>query len=140
MSLYGNDIDDEHTPLEAGLGWIVKLPEPGKDRPPFVGMDVLVKQKAEGTTRLLRGLELVDRGIARHGHVVCDEGGAPIGVVTSGTQTPFLNKAIAMAYLDSAHSALGHAVYVDVRGRKLEATVVKLPFYRRPAPTSPART
>ncbi len=140
MSLYGNDIDDEHTPLEAGLGWIVKLPEPGRERPPFVGMEVLVKQKAEGTKRLLRGLELVDRGIARHGYAVHDEDGAAIGVVTSGTQTPFLNKAIAMAYLDTAHSALGNTVYVDVRGRKLKATVVKLPFYRRPAPKSPAGT
>ncbi|MBI1946598.1 MAG: glycine cleavage system aminomethyltransferase GcvT [Deltaproteobacteria bacterium] len=137
MCLYGNDIDDEHTPLEANLGWIVKLPEPGKERAPFVGMDVLVKQKAAGVQRLLRGLELVDRGIARHGYTVHDEAGASIGVVTSGTQTPFLNKAIAMAYLDRAHAELGHTVFVDVRGKKLKATVVKLPFYRR-ATTSKA--
>lgn len=132
MCLYGNDIDDEHTPLEANLGWIVKLPEPGKERAPFVGMDVLVKQRAAGTTRLLRGLELVDRGIARHGYTVHDEAGAQIGVVTSGTQTPFLNKAIAMAYLNKPHTELGRTVFIDVRGKKLKSTVVKLPFYRRP--------
>ena len=132
MCLYGNDIDEEHTPLEANLGWIVKLPDDKAPRPPFVGMDALLKQKAAGVPRLLRGLELVDRGIARHGYAVHDEAGAPVGVVTSGTQTPFLNKAIAMAYLDKPHAELGHSVFVDVRGRKLKGTVVKLPFYRRP--------
>jgi aminomethyltransferase len=127
MCLYGNDIDEEHTPLEANLGWIVKL----DGRPPFVGMDALLAQKGEGTTRLLRGLEMIDRGIARHGYPVYDEGGAAIGVVTSGTQAPFVNKAIAMAYLDKPHSELGRTVHVDVRGRKLKAQVVKLPFYKR---------
>jgi aminomethyltransferase len=127
MCLYGNDIDEDHTPLEANLGWIVKL----DGRPPFIGQDVLVKQKAEGTKRLLRGLEMVDRGIARHGYSVHDETGAQIGVVTSGTQAPFLNKAIAFAYLDKPHTELGGSVYVDVRGKKLKATVVKLPFYSR---------
>jgi aminomethyltransferase len=129
MCLYGNDIDDEHTPLEANLGWIVKL----DGRPPFVGADVLQKQKASGTTRLLRGLEMIDRGIARHGYTVHDESGAQIGVVTSGTQAPFVNKAIAMAYVDKPHAELGSTVFVDVRGRKLKALVVKLPFYKRPA-------
>lgn len=127
MCLYGNDIDEEHTPLEANLGWIVKL----EDRPPFVGMDVLVKQKAHGTKRLLRGLEMIDRGIARHGYTVHDPSGAAIGVVTSGTQSPFVNKAIAMAYVDKPWSDLGSVVHVDVRGRKLQARVVKLPFYKR---------
>jgi aminomethyltransferase len=124
MCLYGNDIDEEHTPLEANLGWVVK----GKD---FIGKPVLDAQKAAGTKRLLRGLEMIDRGIARHGYEVFDAAGARIGVVTSGTQAPFVNKAIAMAYLDKPHTEPGAKVFVDVRGKKLQATVVKLPFYRR---------
>lgn len=128
MCLYGNDIDDEHTPLEANLGWIVKLD--GRN-PRFVGQDVLEAQKRDGTKRLLRGLEMKERGIARHGYTVHDASGAHVGVVTSGTQAPFVNKPIAMAYLDKPHSDLGKTVFVDVRGRKLAADVVKLPFYKR---------
>lgn len=127
MCLYGNDIDEEHTPLEANLGWIVKL----DGRPRFVGMDVLERQKAEGTSRLLRGLEMIDRGIARHGYTVHDEAGAQIGVVTSGTQSPFVQKAIAMAYVNKPWADVGKTVFVDVRGKKLAARVVKLPFYKR---------
>lgn len=129
MCLYGNDIDDEHTPLEANLGFIVKL----EGRPRFTGQDVLEQQKRDGTTRLLRGLVMVDRGIARHGYTVHDDAGAQVGVVTSGTQAPFVNKPIAMAYLDKPHANLASTVFVDVRGRKLQATVVKLPFYQRPS-------
>ena len=132
MCLYGNDIDDEHTPLEANLGWIVKL----EGRPRFTGQDVLEQQKRDGTKRLLRGLEMLERGIARHGYTVHasgEEGSGQIGVVTSGTQAPFVNKPIAMAYLDKPHSDLGSTVFVDVRGRKLKASVVKLPFYKRPS-------
>jgi aminomethyltransferase len=128
MCLYGNDIDEEHTPLEANLGWIVKMEA---RTPPFVGMDILQKQKTGGTTRLLRGLEMIDRGIARHGYTVHDAAGASIGIVTSGTQAPFVNKAIAMAYVDKPHTEPGATVFVDVRGRKLKAQVVKLPFYKR---------
>lgn len=94
---------------------------------------MLDQQKRDGTKRLLRGLEMLERGIARHGYTVHDEAGAQIGLVTSGTQAPFVNKPIAMAYLDKPHSDLGSTVFVDVRGRKLKANVVKLPFYKRPA-------
>lgn len=136
MALYGNDIDDQHTPLEANLGSIVKL----EGRPRFVGMKVLEEQKREGTKRLLRGLEMIAEpgaraAIARHGYTVHASGdlGAPaIGVVTSGTQAPFVNRPIAMAYLDKPHHEIGGTVFVDVRGRKLKASVVKLPFYKRP--------
>jgi aminomethyltransferase len=124
MCLYGNDIDEDHTPLEANLGWIVK----GTD---FIGKAALDAQKSKGTTRLLRGLEMIDRGIARHGYAVHDASGAQIGVVTSGTQAPFVNKAIAMAYVEKPHTEPGAEVFIDVRGKKLKARVVKLPFYRR---------
>ena len=127
MALYGNDIDDQHTPLEAGLGFIVKL-DKGTD---FVGAAALRAQKQAGVPRLLRGLEMKDRGIPRHGYPVVDVDGAPIGVVTSGTQPPFLGRPIAMAYVDAAHAAPGTAVQVDVRGRGVAAEVVKLPFYKR---------
>ncbi len=129
MCLYGNDIDDAHTPLEANLGFIVK----GKA---FIGKEALDAQRAAGTRRLLRGIEMIDRGIARHGYPVTAGDGAdaaPIGVVTSGTQAPFLQKAVAMAYIDKPHTEPGGTVFVDVRGRKLAARVVKLPFYKRAA-------
>lgn len=128
MALYGNDIDDEHTPLEAGLGWIVKL-DKGTD---FIGADVLRKQKAEGIKRRLRGLEMVGRGIPRHGYRVLSSSGEPVGEVTSGTQAPFLNRPIAMAYVDEAHSALETPLAVEIRDKPVEARVAKLPFYRRP--------
>jgi aminomethyltransferase len=124
MALYGNDIDEDHTPLEANLGWIVK----GSG---FIGEAALTAQRAAGVPRLLRGLEMIDRGIARHGYTLHDAEGAPIGVVTSGTQAPFVNKAIAMAYVDKPHTEPGAFVFVDVRGKKLKARVTKLPFYKR---------
>jgi aminomethyltransferase len=132
MCLYGNDIDEEHSPLQANLGWIVKLDE----RPPFIGHAALVAEKAAGVPRLLRGLEMIDRGIARSGYEVQDAGGTTIGVVTSGTQAPHLNKAIAMAYVARDHAAIGGEVHVVIRGKPLRARVVKLPFYKRPAATA----
>jgi aminomethyltransferase len=126
MRLYGNDIDDTTTPLEADLGWIV-----GWNKADLPGSEVLRRQKAEGVPRKLVGLELLDRGIARHGHDVYVQG-AKAGVVTSGTQTPYLKKAIAMAYVPAAAAQPGHEVELDVRGRRLRAHVVKLPFYSRP--------
>jgi aminomethyltransferase len=126
MRLYGQDIDDATTPLEAGLGGIV-----GWDKPAFLGAERLRAQKAAGAERRLVGLEMIDRGIARHGYAV-QKDGAAIGTVTSGTQTPFLKKAIAMAYVPPALATPGTRVDVDIRGRASAATVVPLPFYKRP--------
>ncbi len=127
MRLYGNDMDESTTVLEAGLGWIVGW----KKSEPFNGADVLRAQEAEGPPRTLVGLEMLDRAIARHGYpVVIDE--QPVGHVTSGTQTPFLKKAIAMAYLPSAAAEPGRLVEVEIRGRRAGARVVPMPFYKRP--------
>jgi aminomethyltransferase len=125
MRLYGNDIDDTTTPVEAGLSWIV-----GWHKPSFVGSEVLKKQKAEGTARRLVGFEMTERGIARHGHAVLQDG-VPVGHVTSGTQTPFLKKAIGMAYVPAGMAREGTALDIDIRGRVTKAVVVKLPFYKR---------
>lgn len=127
MALYGNDIDDEHTPLEAGLGWTVKLNK-GAD---FIGADALRRQKEQGIPRRLRGLEILDRGIARHGYSIFSSEGESAGIVTSGTKAPFLGKAIAMGYVSREHAAFGGEVQVEVRNRKLNAKIVKLPFYKR---------
>lgn len=128
MCLYGNDIDEEHTPLEAGLGWIVKLDKDVE----FIGAEALRRQKEEGVRRQLRGLEMIGRGIPRHGYRVLSKSGEPIGEVTSGTHAPFVQKAIAMAYVDAAHAEPGSEVAVEIRGAPVPAWVVKLPFYRRP--------
>ena len=125
MRLYGQDIDDATTPLEAGLGAFV-----GWEKPSFLGADRLRAQRAAGVGRTLVGLEITGRGIARHGHAVLKDGTA-VGTVTSGTQTPFLKKAVAMAYLPPALAAPGTQVEVDVRGRAAAAVVVVLPFYKR---------
>jgi aminomethyltransferase len=128
MCLYGNDIDDTTTPLEAGLGWIVKLAKGD-----FIGRDVLERQAEEGVDRQLVGLEMVDRGIARHGYpVLLDEAAdEPAGVVTSGTQSPTLGKALAMAYLPPEAAEQGREVFVSIRNRTVRARVVGLPFYSR---------
>jgi aminomethyltransferase len=126
MRLYGNDIDETTTALEADLGWIV-----GWNKADLPGGDVLRRQKAQGISRKIVGLEMADRGIARHGHEVYVDG-VKAGMVTSGTQTPFLKKAIAMAYVPVAAAEPGREVEVDVRGRRLRARVVPLPFYKRP--------
>jgi aminomethyltransferase len=128
MRLHGNDIDQTTTPLEAGLGWMV-----GWDKGDFLGADVLRRQKAEGVTRRLVGFEMVDRGIARHGYDVYIDG-RQVGRVTSGTQTPTLQKAIGMAYLPVAYTAVGTEFEVDIRGRRTRARVVPLPFYTRVRP------
>ena len=125
MRLYGNDIDESTSVLEAGLDWTVSW-----DKKDFIGRDRLVEQRDKGVTRTLVGLEMLDRGIARHGYpIVRDQ--RPVGVVTSGTQTPFLKKAIAMAYVPPELASPGSEVDVDVRGRASKAHVVPLPFYKR---------
>ncbi|MGZ5442697.1 MAG: glycine cleavage system aminomethyltransferase GcvT [Thermoanaerobaculia bacterium] len=125
MALYGNDIDHTTTPIEADLGWIVKL-----DKGDFAGRDVLAREKAEGPRRKLVGFEMVDRGIARHGYPVV-EGGEEIGVVTSGTHSPTLKKAIGLAYLPLDKSAQGSEFMVLIRGRETRARVIPTPFYKR---------
>ena len=120
--LYGNDIDDTTSPLEAGLGWITKFT---KD---FTGKGILEKQKAEGVTQKLVGIEMVEKGIPRHGYEIKDHMGATMGRVTSGTQSPSLGKAIAMGYVNSVFSPIGQQVYIKIRDKLLVAKVVKMPF------------
>ncbi len=120
--LYGNDIDDKTSPLEAGLGWITKFT---KD---FTAKEMLEKQKSEGVTQKLVGLEMVEKGIPRHDYEIKDHIGAAIGRVTSGTQSPSLGKAIAMGYVNTAYSPIGQQVYIKVRDKLLIAKVVKMPF------------
>jgi aminomethyltransferase len=127
MRLYGNDIDETTTVLEADLGWIV-----GWKKDSFVGAEALRKQKQEGVRRKLVGFEVLDRAIARHGYDVYLDG-AKAGVVTSGTQTPFLKKAIGMAYVPADRAAPGTGIDIDVRGRRARAQIVPLPFYKRTA-------
>jgi len=125
MSLHGNDIDETTTPVEAGLSWIVGWKKDG-----FIGSDVLKKQKADGTARKLVGFEMIDRGIARQGYAICANG-EPVGTVTSGTQTPYLKKAIGLGYVPTALAAHGTEFDIDIRGRRLKAKVVPTPFYKR---------
>ena len=125
MRLYGNDIDDTTTVMEADLGWIV-----GWNKPAFLGRDVIHAQKASGTSKTIVGFEMVDRAIGRHGHAVFHNG-QPVGVVTSGTQTPFLKKAIGMAYVPPSLKAPGTEIEIDIRGRRAKAVVVTMPFYKR---------
>lgn len=122
--LYGNDIDDNTSPLEAGLGWITKL---NKE---FVDAGFLRRQKEEGLQRKLVGFELVEKGIARGHYPVKDDAGNEIGMVTSGTMSPSLGKSIGLAYVPIEKSAPGNKLWIDVRGRSLEALVVSLPFYK----------
>ena len=126
MRLYGNDMDETTTVVEADLGWIV-----GWKKDEFLGHDVLKRQKAEGAPRKLVGFEMMERAIGRHGYDVYLDG-QKAGVVTSGTQTPFLKKAIGMAYLPSDRIAPGTEFEIDVRGRRAKAAVVPMPFYKRP--------
>lgn len=120
--LYGNDIDDATSPLEAGLGWITKFT---KD---FTAREILEKQKTEGIEKKLVGFEMIDKGIPRHGYEIKDFGGQLIGVVTSGTQSPSLNKAIGMGYVRTGFAHLDTNIFIKVRDKLLQARVVKIPF------------
>lgn len=120
--LYGNDINDTTSPLEAGLGWITKFT---KD---FTNSAALAKQKAEGVTKKLVGFEMLERGIPRHDYLIKDAAGNQIGVVTSGTQAPSLNKAIGLGYVATAHAAVDSEIYIDIRNSLVKAKVVKAPF------------
>jgi aminomethyltransferase len=128
LSLYGNDIDETTNPLEAGLGWVVKL-----DKGDFVGRDALVKVKASPLARKLVGFEVTGRGIARHGYPLRDLSGAEVGLCTSGSPGPTVGKNIGLGYLPSAMTAVGTKFYVDCRGKNVEAVVVPTPFYKRRA-------
>jgi aminomethyltransferase len=125
MCLYGQEISDTTTPLEAGLGWLVHLDTKGD----FIGRDVLVRQKAEGVSRKLVGLNMQGRYIARHDYPVVINGQSA-GIVTSGTMSPTLGQAIALAYVPTEFAKLGQVVDVEIRGKLHPATVVKKPFYR----------
>ena len=127
MSLYGQDIDETTTPLEAGLGWLVHLDSKGD----FIGRSVLEGQKFAGIQRRLVGLQMLGRHIARHGYQVMFEGRA-VGEVTSGTFAPTLGKAIALAYVPQTLSKIGQELEVEIRGKTHAAKVVKKPFYRSP--------
>ncbi|WP_128545695.1 glycine cleavage system aminomethyltransferase GcvT [Larkinella soli] len=123
--LYGNDVDDTISPLEAGLGWVTKF---SKD---FINSDQLKKQKEQGIPRRLVGFELLDRGIPRSHYELCDADGNRIGEVTSGTQSPTLGKGIGMGYVPAEFSKPGTEIFVKVRDRLLKAQVVKMPFVKK---------
>ena len=124
--LYGNDINDTTSPLEAGLGWITKFSE-GND---FIDRPFLEKQKADGVTRRLRGFEMIDRGIPRQHYEIVNKEGKVIGEVTSGTMSPSLNKAIGMGYVETAYSAFDTEIFIRIRNKDLAAKIVKIPFYK----------
>ncbi len=123
--LYGNDINDLTSPLEAGLGWITKFTKE------FTNSENLKKQKEAGVTKKLVGFELIDRGIPRHDYEIVDADGNNIGIVTSGTQSPSLGKAIGMGYVKTEFSAVDSEIYIVIRDKKIAAKVVKLPFYKK---------
>jgi aminomethyltransferase len=131
LSLYGNDIDESTDPLEAGLGWTVKL-----DKPSFVGKEALLRLKAEGPRRAFVGFEMRGRGIARHGYPLLDALGETSGLCTSGSPSPTLGKSIGLGYVPLALAAVGTQIFVDCRGKSIEAEIVPTPFYKRkPAST-----
>jgi aminomethyltransferase len=123
--LYGNDINDTTSPLEAGLGWITKFT---KD---FTNSEALKKQKEEGVTKKLVGFELTERGIPRHDYEITDKDGNVIGIVTSGTMAPSLNKGIGLGYVPAEYAAEGSQIFIRIRKNDIPAQVVKLPFYKK---------
>ncbi|MCD6068349.1 MAG: gcvT [Bacteroidetes bacterium] len=123
--LYGNDIDDTTSPLEAGLGWITKFTKE------FTDKDYLIKQKEQGLSRKLVGFEMIDRGIPRHDYPITDAAGKVIGKVTSGTQSPTLNKAIGMGYVETAYSKADSDIFIQIRDKAIKAKVVKIPFLKK---------
>ena len=128
MALYGQDINESTSPLEAGLGWVVHLDSKGD----FIGRSVLEQQKAAGVEKRLVGIQMQGRHIARHGYPVLYEGKS-VGEVTSGTLSPTLGKAIALAYVPTQLSKIGQELEVEIRGKAYPAVVVKKPFYRSPS-------
>jgi aminomethyltransferase len=124
--LYGNDINDETSPIEAGLGWITKFVD-GND---FINREYHQNLKENGVSRRLKGFKMIDKGIPRHDYEVCDAEGNVIGKVTSGTMSPMLHEGVGMAYINTGYTKLGTEVYIHVRKKLLKAEVVKIPFYK----------
>lgn len=125
MHLYGQDMDESTTPLEASLGWVIDW-----EKPPFLGQDVLEEQKRSGVTRRLVGFTMHARAIARHGYSIW-VGGERVGIVTSGTLPPTLNRPIGLGYVPAASARVGSEIQVEIRGQLVPASVVKRPFYQR---------
>ena len=123
--LYGNDINDTTSPLEAGLGWITKFSVP------FLNSENLKAQKEAGVTRKLVAFEMIDKGIPRHDYEIADASVNVVGIVTSGTQSPSLEKAIGLGYVPTSMTALGNEIFILIRGKALKAVVVSLPFYKK---------
>jgi aminomethyltransferase len=128
LSLYGNDLNEETTPLEAGLAWVVKF-----DAGDFIGREALLRQQGEGggPARKLVGFVMLGRGIARHGYPIVDGSGTRIGEVTSGAPGPTVGKNIGLGYVPATLADAGTRITVDCRGKMIEAEVVKGPFYKR---------
>ena len=124
--LYGNDIDDTTSPLEAGLGWITKLNKEAD----FIDKDFLTQQKEEGITRKLVAFEMIDRGIPRHDYEIVDVNGTKIGRVTSGTMGPSVEKAIGLGYVKKEFATIDGDIFIAVRKKQLKAKIVKLPFFK----------
>lgn len=123
--LYGNDINDTTSPLEAGLGWITKFDKT------FTNSDQLLQQKEAGVARKLVGFEMIERGIPRHDYEICDAQGNVVGIVTSGTQSPSLGIAIGMGYVPAALATVDSEIYIRIRNKDIKAKVVKMPFYKK---------
>src|SRR3989442_10829561 len=123
--LYGHELDEQTNPLEAGLGWTVKL-----NKGEFIGRDALLKVKEEGPKRKLIGIQMIERGISRAGYAIY-ENTLPIGALTSGAPSPTLNKNIGMGYVEASHAVVGNTVQIDIRGKRAAAQIVALPFYKR---------
>jgi aminomethyltransferase len=125
-SLYGNDIDDTTSPIEAGLGWIVKL----KKESDFIDKEYYIQQKANGISRKMVGFEMIDRGIPRKDYILVNSDEQEIGRVTSGTMSPTIKKGIGMGYIEIGEAKVGNEVYLRVRNKLLKAQLVKLPFIK----------
>jgi aminomethyltransferase len=123
--LYGNDIDDTTSPIEAGLGWVTKFTKT------FNNSEALLAQKQAGVSQKLAGFEMIERGIPRHDYEIVDSEGKTIGKVTSGTQSPSLQKAIGMGYIKTEFAKEGQEIFIKIRENKVKAKVVKFPFYKK---------
>ncbi len=124
--LYGNDINDETSPIEAGLGWITKFSDDNQ----FIDRELLLQQKEEGVSRRLKAFEMIERGIPRQHYEICDAEGNVIGEVTSGTQSPSTGKAIGLGYLNKGYWQLDTEIFIHVRNKLIKAKIVRLPFYK----------
>jgi aminomethyltransferase len=123
--LYGNDINDTTSPLEAGLGWITKFTKE------FIDSDYLKKQKENGVTRKLVAFEMIDRGIPRHDYRILDAKNKHIGIVTSGTMSPSMKVGIGLGYVEVAYASLDSEIFIEIRDKGVKAKIVKLPFYKK---------